>query len=275
MATYSVIAHDGKMYGPADEMALSQWAREGRLAAHTMLHCHETGARLLAGTLRTVGTVFGLSQQQVNQLLNAGAFGQAAGGTYGQPAAAPQHAPAGPTPQYAQPQPPGMANYPQPGAGQPYPVQAQQPLQYAGPVAYASPGVVMPHTLTSFPVALVVVFHLLTFGLFSLIHFHLMHDRMPKVRRDDPSAGKAIGFFFIPFFNLYWIFFANLRLVDRIDEQRVMVGLRPSNLKGLAITCAVCQIIPFVNYMSLFILWPIFSGMLRASVNELVRASGR
>src|ERR1044071_7711739 len=226
MATYSVIAHDGKMYGPADEMSLTQWAREGRIAAHTMLHCHESGARLAAGALPSLGPGFGLSQQQVNQLLNPGALGQAAGTAYGQPGGAAQ---------YAQPQAPGVANYVQPGAGQVYAGQAQQPLQYAGPVAYASPGVVMPHTLTSFPVALVVIFHLLTFGLFSLIHFHLMNDRMPKVRPDDPSAGKAIGFFFIPLFNLYWIFFANIRLVDRIDEQRLMVGLRASGLRGFAI----------------------------------------
>src|ERR1051325_1992138 len=124
MATYSVIAHDGKMYGPADEMSLSQWAREGRIAAHTMLHCHESGARLAAGTLPSLGPVFGLSQQQVNQLLNP--MGQPQG-----PVAAAQAV----GPQYAQP---GIANYQQPTVGQPYAPQQpyaaqpqmQQPLQY-------------------------------------------------------------------------------------------------------------------------------------------------
>src|SRR5437773_4130043 len=120
MATYSVIAHDGKMYGPADEMSLSQWAREGRISAHTTLHCHETGARLVAGALPSLGPVFGLSQQQVNQLLNPG---MAAAGV------APQYAQPGAMPQYGAP---GAANYPQAAAGQPYVAQPQQPLQYAG-----------------------------------------------------------------------------------------------------------------------------------------------
>src|ERR1051325_11798966 len=146
----------------------------------------------------------------------------------------------------------------------------QQPLQYAGPVSYATPGVVMPHTLTSFPVALVVVFHILTGGIFSWIHFQLMHDRLPRVRADDPSATKAILFYLIPVFNIYWMFFANLRLIDRIDEQRVMFGLRASNLKGLAIASLVAHVLLFVPFLNLLgisaiVLRPVYAGMLRAS----------
>ena len=66
--------------------------------------------------------------------------------------------------------------------------------------------------------AAVIILHFLTFGLFSFFFHACKHGRLPMVRHDDPSTGKAIGFMFIPFYNWYWIFFANLRLCDRINE---------------------------------------------------------
>jgi hypothetical protein len=72
------------------------------------------------------------------------------------------------------------------------------------------------HGLTSFPVPLVILPHYMTCGLFPLIWLNLMHGKLPRIRPDDPSAGKAVGFCFIPFFNLYWIFFTFRRLCLRI-----------------------------------------------------------
>ncbi|HEU4727535.1 MAG TPA: hypothetical protein VFT22_06595, partial [Kofleriaceae bacterium] len=63
------------------------------------------------------------------------------------------------------------------------------------------------HALRPFPVWLVGLLNVLTFGLFPFIHFGLMHDRLPRAAHNDPSAGKAIGYQFIPYYNLYWIFF--------------------------------------------------------------------
>jgi hypothetical protein len=144
--------------------------------------------------------------------------------------------------------------------------RAYAPLPYASPMA---PGQVS-HILTSFSTPLAIVLHFLTCGLFTLIHFGLMHDALPRVRQDDPSAGKAIGFMFIPFFNIYWVFFAYLRLIDRVNEQRAWAGLPPTEIKGLFITAMVCCLIPWVNIIAAFVLQPIWMGMLRASVNELV-----
>ena len=63
---------------------------------------------------------------------------------------------------------------------------------------------------------------------------------MPKNRQDDPSAGTAIGLSVIPFFNIwYWSFFIHPRLVLRINEQRVAIGLPESQLNGLASTMLV------------------------------------
>ena len=130
------------------------------------------------------------------------------------------------------------------------------------------------HQLTSFPVAAVILLHYVTCGIFSLIWLNLMHGKLPRVRSDDPSAGKAIGFCFIPFFNLYWIFFTYRRLCLRIDEQRNLYGLPPSNLRGMATTACIFQLIPYLNALIGYtIIMPVFIGQVQYSVNQLASTS--
>lgn len=152
----------------------------------------------------------------------------------------------------------------------------------APPVPYPLPSYVVAtnspqariHELGRFPIAAVVFFQIITLGLFSLIHFGLMHDKMPKLRYNDPSAGKAIGYMLIPFFNLYWMFFMYIRLCDRIAEQRAFRGLAPGNLRSQAIGACVVWLIPFVGpLVCLLILDPIFFGHLQARVNNLTDAT--
>jgi hypothetical protein len=126
--------------------------------------------------------------------------------------------------------------------------------------------------LTQFSGAAVVILEIITLGIFGLFHWTLMHDKLPKNRPDDPSGGKALGFCFIPFFNIYWMFFVSLRLVDRIDEQRTGRGLAPMG-KGLVLTTLILTCIPYVNFLTILIMWPIVAGVTQGSVNELVRAS--
>ena len=131
-----------------------------------------------------------------------------------------------------------------------------------------------PHQLTTFPVAVAVLLHFVTFGIFTLVWLNLMHGKLCRVRADDPSAGKAVGFCFIPFFNLYWIFFTYRRLCLRIDEQRDLYGLPPGNLRGLATTACIFQVIPYISLLLGYtLLTPIFMGMMQSSVNQLVRTS--
>lgn len=130
------------------------------------------------------------------------------------------------------------------------------------------------HQLTNFPVVGAILLHFLTCGLFSFIWLGLMHGKLPKVRGDDPSAGRAIGFCFIPFFNLYWIFFSYRRLCLRVDEQRELYGLPPGNLTGIATTACVFQVIPYVNLLiGSTIFLPIFLGLMQSSVNGLADRS--
>ena len=55
MPTYSLIGADGKTYGPADENALVDWARAGRINAATKLRCLETGHDLTADMIPALG----------------------------------------------------------------------------------------------------------------------------------------------------------------------------------------------------------------------------
>jgi len=160
--------------------------------------------------------------------------------------------------------------------------------EFAGVSAVQAPGQVQPppltsptgattaspHQLTTFPVAVAILLHYMTFGIFTIIWLNLMHGKMCRVRADDPSAGKAVGFCFIPLFNLYWIFFTYRRLCLRIDEQRGLYGLPASNLSGLATTACIFQILPYLNFLiGYLILTPIFIGTMQASVNQLARTS--
>jgi hypothetical protein len=143
----------------------------------------------------------------------------------------------------------------------------------AAPPSYAPPAVGMGR-FTTFPVAVTILLHFVTCSIFGHIWFNLMHGKLPQTRPDDPSAGKAVGFLFIPFFNYYWIFFTYVRLCERLDAQRVRYGLPPSNLKGMAIATCIVTVIPYINILiALPIMQPIFFGMLQSTVNQLARAS--
>jgi hypothetical protein len=143
---------------------------------------------------------------------------------------------------------------------------------YKQGVAHISPGervALLRHEVESFPVWLAVVFHFLTFGIFPLIHFSNLHDRLPKAEHDDPSAGKAIGYTFIPYFQLYWIVFNTLRLTDRINLQFRLRGLPDRVPRGLALTTSVLTAVPYINVLSFMVLWPIAIAYLQRAANEL------
>jgi len=131
------------------------------------------------------------------------------------------------------------------------------------------------HRLNSFPIWALVLLHYVTFGIFSIVWLNIYHGKMPKRRPDDPSAGKAVGFLFIPFYNLYWLFVTHIRLCERLGEERKNCGLEDDETRSLAIVTCVLHVIPCINYLSLFAVYPIFASFVQASVNEIVRVGTR
>ena len=125
------------------------------------------------------------------------------------------------------------------------------------------------HTFSSFPTAVVVLLHFLTLGIFTTIWLGLLHGKMPLNRHDDPSAGKAIGFLFIPIYNFYWVFFTYHRLCVRLNEQLELGRHADEVPKGLAITMCILMLLPYVSLISFFVLFPVFAGIVQSKVNLL------
>jgi len=77
-----------------------------------------------------------------------------------------------------------------------------------------------------------VILSVITWGIFGTVYLQLKQSQLPAVKPDDPSAAKAIGFMFIPLFNLYWYFVVWKRLVDRINFQYRLRGQPPPIDRG-------------------------------------------
>jgi hypothetical protein len=126
------------------------------------------------------------------------------------------------------------------------------------------------HSVERFPVWAVAVLHIVTLGLFPLIHFGLLHDRLPRAAHNDPSSGKAIGFQFIPYFNLYWVFFSVLRLCDRLNLQLRLRGEEPRAPRGFGIATCIFSVVPYLNILIGYpIMWTIMVCRLQSTVNRV------
>ena len=111
--------------------------------------------------------------------------------------------------------------------------------------------------------------HFATLGLFTLIYFGLMHSRMPMIKYDDFTARRAIGFSFIPFFNLYWVFRFWLRIADRVGLQTRLRGFRQAIPDSLMRATVIVGLIPVAGFASL-IMYPVCIGLIQKSCNEVV-----
>ncbi len=139
-------------------------------------------------------------------------------------------------------------------------------------LAPAERAVLAHHQIRStFPAWATGILNLISFGLFGLIHFGMMQDRLPRAAHDDPSAGKSIGFAFIPYYNLYWMFFSSLRFTDRMNLQFRLRGLPDGIPRGLVMASCICSMIPYVNIVTMPILWTVTVVLMQMAANRLAR----
>ena len=126
------------------------------------------------------------------------------------------------------------------------------------------------HEVEAFPTWAALVLHFATFGVFSLVHFSKLHGRLPRAEADDPSAAKAVGLSFIPYWHFYWWVFNPLRLADRINLQFRLRGLPDAVPRGLVIAAGVTSVVPqLLMILGFPIFWPIAIVLLQRAANQL------
>lgn len=130
------------------------------------------------------------------------------------------------------------------------------------------------HTLFEFPTWGAVVLSLLSFGFFATIWHGAKHSQLPAVKQDDFTAGRAIGFSFIPFFNLYWGFVFWLRLGERINFQYRLRGAPDPISRQLVIWTGVFVIatsILVITFPVAMVLGGMVVARIQTAANELAR----
>ena len=98
--------------------------------------------------------------------------------------------------------------------------------------------------LIPFPVGVLLFMHFVTAGLFSFVWIVTLHGRLHRFQQSDLSAGRALGFSFVPFFNFYWYFIVFMSLCDRLNAIRSRVNLASNVPKVLAIIVSTLVAVP-------------------------------
>lgn len=90
----------------------------------------------------------------------------------------------------------------------------------------------------------------------------------------DP--GQAVGFLFIPLFNLYWQFIAHWKLSVGQEMFLQQAGISSAKVpnKGVAMAFCVCNCIPYVSVLSSLILGPIKEVNQKNISLEIIKAVG-
>ncbi len=133
------------------------------------------------------------------------------------------------------------------------------------------------------PGAIVVVLALAAFASFALVPIGAMvwlykaWSTVPPAMRFTASGtavtpGTAVGYCFIPIYNLYWVFVANVGLCEAIDRTFASRGMGPRAPRGLAIAACVGHLVPYCNLLVAPILWTIYMFMTDSARRDMVGA---
>ncbi|MDG2244808.1 MAG: GYF domain-containing protein [Flavobacteriales bacterium] len=115
-------------------------------------------------------------------------------------------------------------------------------------------------------VGVCILLHFITCGFFTTIYSGLKYSNLPEIKQDDFGAGQAIGFMFIPFFNLYWIFIFWRTLAQRINFQFKLRGKAAPVSLGLATTYCILMFIPYLGwFVNALIIAPILLSQIQGA----------
>ncbi|MBX3216057.1 MAG: DUF4328 domain-containing protein [Labilithrix sp.] len=218
--------------------------------------------------------------------------------SYGPPAGGYGQAPSpygayGPSPSYA---PPGQFGYQQPGTGYaPAAITNGAPMlrwivsgTFAGTIVVTLLGGVIGAVAEGDEIgsAIAGVFSvlsiplILTYVVTALVWLYKSWEMLPDSMRvtgngTRVSPGQAVGYLFIPFYNLYWYFVCSAGLTTALNRALANYGSPKRASGGLAIAAAILQVIPYVNLFFAPFLWIAFMFNVESAKREYARLSGR
>jgi hypothetical protein len=123
---------------------------------------------------------------------------------------------------------------------------------------------------STLPIWAAVVSHILSLGIFSLIYYGIMHSKFPLIKKNDFDTPKAIGFMFIPLFNLYWTFRFWEHLGHKINLQYKLRNEKPpieNTFIMLTVASKFGHVIGFA--ISYLVLYPIMIARIQRACNTL------
>ena|ERR1019366_6002732 len=109
----------------------------------------------------------------------------------------------------------------------------------------------------------------------AMVWLHKAWSSVPEQMRYTDAGrwitpGQAVGYNFIPFYNLYWVFVSNLGLCEAINRTLAAQGKQPRAPKGLAIAACVSQLIPYCNLLVGPILWAVYMFMVDGARRDML-----
>jgi hypothetical protein len=87
------------------------------------------------------------------------------------------------------------------------------------------------------------------------------------------TPGSAVGFLFIPFYNMYWYFIASAGLCTALNRVLESYGSPKRASRGLGITAAIFQLIPYVNLFLGPFIWLAFMFSVESAKREYARVA--
>lgn len=121
---------------------------------------------------------------------------------------------------------------------------------------------------------------ILTYAVTALVWLYKSWEMLPDSMRVTGSGtrvtpGQAVGYLFIPFYNLYWYFVCSSGLTAALNRALANYGSPKRASGGLAIAAAILQVIPYVNMFLAPFLWIAFMFNVESAKREYARLSGR
>jgi hypothetical protein len=121
-------------------------------------------------------------------------------------------------------------------------------------------------------------FVLIAYGIISMVWLYKIwcwfppEQRHTKLWKKYISPGTAIGFMFIPYFNIYWIFVLYLGMADILERMMVQFPTSKESPRNLALTTLIVRLVffpaaPFVDY--------IFAKHVESMATEMQARMGR